>query len=259
MPLSKVEKALIGVGGAVGAGVLAWQTQFPWIKYDLQLLKMGPKMINARKEALSGFLIDKFEENAAASPQKAMVIYEDCVYTYEFMEQQANRVANIMRGLGLKLGDTVAMMVHSEPAFIWTLLGLLKLGVSAALINTNLRLKHLSHSVLATEPSALIVGSGEDLHEAVGEELDELQGMPVYAQGLALGPAPRGMLSFDDLMLRAHPVRPDRSVREGLLPTSTMVYIYTSGTTGRVAGLVGLSACLFVGLFVCFKLFFFFN
>nr|KAG5697722.1 hypothetical protein BaRGS_006244 [Batillaria attramentaria] len=52
-----------------------------------------------------------------------MLIFEDCVYTYEFMEEQANRVANMMRNLGLKRDDTVALMIHNEPAFVWTFLG----------------------------------------------------------------------------------------------------------------------------------------
>ena len=75
------------------------------------------------KEILATFLIDKFEALVEQQPRKAMVIFEDCVYTYEYMDQQANRVANMMRGLGVKMGDTVAMMINNEPAFIWTQLG----------------------------------------------------------------------------------------------------------------------------------------
>jgi hypothetical protein len=40
MPPTALDKALIGVAGAAGVGVLAWQTKFPWIKYDLQILKV---------------------------------------------------------------------------------------------------------------------------------------------------------------------------------------------------------------------------
>ena len=41
MPPSVVQKMLMGVAGATGAGILTWQTQFPWIKYDLQLLQVS--------------------------------------------------------------------------------------------------------------------------------------------------------------------------------------------------------------------------
>lgn len=80
-------------------------------------------MLKAKQEIMSTFLIDLFEAHVSKHPKKAMVIFEDCMYTYEFMDQQANRVANMVRQLGLKLDDTVAMMIHNEPAFIWTLLG----------------------------------------------------------------------------------------------------------------------------------------
>ena len=79
--------------------------------------------MKVRDEMANTFLIDKFESHAAAQPHKAMVIFEEGVYTYGFMEEQANRVANMVRRLGLKVGDTVALMVRNEPAFIWTFLG----------------------------------------------------------------------------------------------------------------------------------------
>ena len=86
-------------------------------------MQFGRKFMKIREEIFSSWLIDKFEAHVAKHPKKVMLIFEDCVYTYEFMDQQANRVANMMRQLGLKLDDTVAMMVNNEPAFIWTLLG----------------------------------------------------------------------------------------------------------------------------------------
>lgn len=86
-------------------------------------VQVGRKFMKVRDEIFSTFMIDKFEAHVANTPNKAMVIFEDCVYTYEFMDQQANRVANMMRQLGFRLGDTVAMMISNEPAFIWTLLG----------------------------------------------------------------------------------------------------------------------------------------
>nr|KAG5697723.1 hypothetical protein BaRGS_006245 [Batillaria attramentaria] len=161
-----------------------------------------------------------------------MLIFEDCVYTYEFMEEQANRVANMMRNLGLKRDDTVALMIHNEPAFVWTFLGLQKLGVACALINFNLKYKPLSHSVLATEPKAFFLGAGEDLLHSVSDVLEDLQGLPIYVQGLSPGQVPIGMHDFDALMSRALPVRPDASVREGMTNDSICSYIYTSGTTG---------------------------
>ncbi|XP_076443749.1 long-chain fatty acid transport protein 2-like [Babylonia areolata] len=232
MPLSVHEKALLGVAGAAGAGLLAWQTAFPWIKYDVQMIQVGLRMKKTEEDAMAGFLIDKFEAHVARHPHKAMLIYEDFIYTYEFVNQQANRVANIAQQLGLKFGDSIAVMIHNEPAYAWTLLGLQKMGMSVALINFNLRFKPLSHSVLATEPKAFIVGSGGDLLHAVTDILEDLHGLPVYVQGQSPSQLPAGMTDFDSLMERAMPVQPDPSVRAEMTYDSVMTYIYTSGTTG---------------------------
>ena len=74
--------------------------------------------------------------------------------------------------------------------------------------------------------------TGEDLLQATGDVLEDLQGLPVYVQGLDPDQVPVGMKDFDTLMRKALPVRPDPSVRAGMAMNSTMLYIYTSGTTG---------------------------
>ncbi|KAL8606639.1 hypothetical protein ACOMHN_025738 [Nucella lapillus] len=235
MPPSRLDTALVGLAGVTGAGILAWKSAFPWINYDLQTIRIGLKLKKSEEDVMTGFLIDKFESHVARHPQKAMLIYEDSIYTYQFVNQQANMVANVARQLGLKNGDSVALMIHNEPAFAWTLLGLQKLGVSVALVNFNLRFKPLAYSVLATEPKAFIVGSGGDLLQAVTDVVEELRGLPVYVQGLSPCqqlPLPAGMADWDSLMSRALPVPPDPCVRAHMNPASIMTYIYTSGTTG---------------------------
>ena len=74
--------------------------------------------------------------------------------------------------------------------------------------------------------------AGEDLLCAVSDVLEELQGTPVYVQGLPPDQVPLGMRDFDELMMRALPVRPDRSLRDEMTMHSLICYIYTSGTTG---------------------------
>ncbi|XP_025076675.1 very long-chain acyl-CoA synthetase-like [Pomacea canaliculata] len=227
-----LDKVLIGTASAAGVGVVAWQTKFPWIKYDIQLIKLGQRLNKMRQEVLNSFLIDKFESQADKQPKKAMLIFEDSVYTYEFIELQSNRVANAVRCLGLGFGDTVAMMIHNEPAFVWTFLGLQKLGISVAFINFNLRAKLLVHSILASDPKAIFIGPGFDLLHAVSDVLDDIQGLPIYIQGCTGHEVPLGMNDFGYLMGQSLPVRTDRSVRKDMTMESILCYIYTSGTTG---------------------------
>lgn len=117
------EKLLLGGVGTAGAGLTAWKTMFPWIGYDLQLMNTGRKLLAKRVEAMESFLIDKFEKHVANQPKKPFIIFEDAIFTYEYVDQMANKVANLARSWGLKALDVVAMMIQNEPAFVWTFLG----------------------------------------------------------------------------------------------------------------------------------------
>ena len=117
------QKLVAASAGATGAGLLAWKTMFPWLEYDIQLVKVGKRLTTLREEALKTFLIDKFEEKVAKTPKKAFIVFEDNIFTYEYVDQMACKVANVAKSWGLSHGDCVAMMIENEPSFVWTFLG----------------------------------------------------------------------------------------------------------------------------------------
>lgn len=121
------QKVLLGTASTAGAGAVAVKTMFPWLKYDLKLIKMGMKVNKFREEVLTSHLIDKFEKLVEESPRRTFIIYEDNLYSYEFVDQMACRVANIAKSWGLGPGDCVAIMLQNEPAFVWTFLGEFKI------------------------------------------------------------------------------------------------------------------------------------
>lgn len=75
------------------------------------------------------------------------------------MDDFSNRVANVFKAQGLKNGDAVALMLENRPEFVCFWLGLSKLGVITALINTNLRQTSLAHSVNVANCQAFIYSS----------------------------------------------------------------------------------------------------
>ena len=65
------------------------------------------------------------------------------------MEDYATKVARLFQEkFELKKGDCVALFLENKPEFIGIWLGLSKIGVISALINTNLRNQLLKHVVL---------------------------------------------------------------------------------------------------------------
>lgn len=72
------------------------------------------------------------------------------------MDDFSNKIANTFYNAGLRKGDAVALMMDNSPEFVCTWLGLSKIGVVTALINTNLRQTSLAHCVNISKCSAFI-------------------------------------------------------------------------------------------------------
>ena len=100
-----------------------------------------------------------FRQTLAKHPQKAAFIFEDKTWTFQDVEDYSNRIANYFKSQGYKKGEVVALFLESCPEFVCLWLGLSKLGVITALVNTNLRLKSLKHCITVAESKAVIYGS----------------------------------------------------------------------------------------------------
>ncbi|KAL3865944.1 hypothetical protein ACJMK2_043288 [Sinanodonta woodiana] len=229
---NKRSKLTYGAAGVAGFSILAWRTLFPWIGHDIQFLKMALK---AKRHIVTNtkngkYIIDMFEEDVQKYPAKPFIVFEDRVYTYEFMDQQANRVASVASKWELKVGDTVAIMIMNEPAFIWTFLGLQKLGIAAALVNFNIRMKPLVHSIKVCGAKILIVGQGDEILQAVEDIRSDLKDLPIIVQGASL--LSQGYIRFDELMQQTVPAGVCKGVRTNVTPLTPCCYIFTSGTTG---------------------------
>ena len=73
------------------------------------------------------------------------------------VEVYSNKVAHsFSKKFNLKKGDCVAIFMENKPEFVATWLGLSKLGVISALINTNLKNKALVHSITVANSKVLV-------------------------------------------------------------------------------------------------------
>lgn len=102
---------------------------------------------------------DVFQSNVTKHPNKQAIIYEDQSWTFQEVEDFSNKIANIFKAHGYKKGDVVALFLENKPEFVATWIGLSKLGVIVPLINTNLKLATLVHSITVAKSQAIIFGS----------------------------------------------------------------------------------------------------
>lgn len=75
------------------------------------------------------------------------------------VDEYSNKVASVFLEHGYRKGDVVALFMDNRPEFVCLWLGLAKLGVVVPLINYNLRLNSLLHSVTVADSQALIYSS----------------------------------------------------------------------------------------------------
>ncbi|MBR8835316.1 MAG: long-chain fatty acid--CoA ligase [Stigonema ocellatum SAG 48.90 = DSM 106950] len=158
-------------------------------------------------------------------PDKIALIFEDKSYTYKELNQLANGVANCLRGLGIQLGDRVALFLPNIPEFVFSYLGILKIGAIA--VSVNVMLKTAEVSYILNDCAAKAIITTESLCEQVSEaDLPELQHILI-----AEGKTNKG-LSLAQLM--ANTSQDACAVDMDFHAPACIVY--TSGTTGFPKG-----------------------
>lgn len=94
-------------------------------------------------------------------PDKTALIFEgtNTHWTFRQLDDYSSSVANFLQARGLVSGNVVALFMENRNEFVGLWLGMAKLGVEAALINTNLRRDALRHCLDTSKARALIFGS----------------------------------------------------------------------------------------------------
>eukprot|EP00010_Vexillifera_abyssalis_P000403 CAMPEP_0201553438 /NCGR_PEP_ID=MMETSP0173_2-20130828/28436_1 /ASSEMBLY_ACC=CAM_ASM_000268 /TAXON_ID=218659 /ORGANISM="Vexillifera sp., Strain DIVA3 564/2" /LENGTH=617 /DNA_ID=CAMNT_0047964229 /DNA_START=18 /DNA_END=1868 /DNA_ORIENTATION=+ len=157
------------------------------------------------------------------------------VYSFREVNDRANQVANWALSRGIRQQEVVALMMDNRPEYLWTWIGLAKVGAIIALINTNLKGAPLVHSLTISEAKHFIIGN--EHVDAVNEIRKELESsnpersFNFYSHGRV---ASAGFTHLNpQLDLQSTIDAPAvRAQRKGISLRSTLFYIYTSGTTG---------------------------
>ncbi|MFT5194132.1 MAG: fatty-acyl-CoA synthase [Cellvibrionaceae bacterium] len=168
--------------------------------------------------------------NAAFSPNKAALHFNDQTWSYSEMAAEVERVASILQHeLGIKKGDRVGILSHNRPEFLSLLFACAKLGAILNPINWRLALPELMFIVQNAELSVLFVTELFDsIEKPLAEQLPSCQ-----VVGLDYRPTHNPNSKFwQDL---GQSTKLTKAI--GMLDDPLML-VYTSGTTGRPKGAV---------------------
>lgn len=170
------------------------------------------------------------EHWAKVSPESIAILFENQSITYREFNEEANRVASVLRRQGATAGESVALLMENRPEYLYSIVGANKLGVVTGLINTKLVREQLVHALNITQANWLIVG--EEMLPILEDVLDEIcvPSTRIFVWGEEGEPRRIGeALSMNELLETASQANPNLDVAD---PKSHFIYICTSGTTG---------------------------
>jgi fatty-acyl-CoA synthase len=158
-------------------------------------------------------------KNAEEAPHDLAFEMGNDHLTWSELANTTSRIAHVLAAAGVKRGDVVALLAENSPFYIASVLGISRVGATAALVNTNLRGRPLSHAIEVSKAKVVL---GSDTLEPGLRECEDL------CRSL------NRILVFDDDphagLLADAPATPfpEAPVRA----EDDFIYIYTSGTTG---------------------------
>jgi len=196
--------------------------------------KLVRLMLHVKRAESRNLTVPKmFAESVRKFPDKILFYFKDEEWTFSQVELYSNRVANYFDAAGFKKGDNVAIFMSNRPEFVCIWLGLAKIGVVPALINSNLRCDPLLHSINVVKSKAIIFTS--ELAQAVETIFGLLMNgsenlFPCYCLGGDTTIAGAVNLTNHLAATSDEPIRDEISNQIGF--KDKLLYIYTSGTTG---------------------------
>jgi fatty-acyl-CoA synthase len=210
----------------------------------LPLLQLAYGFITVRYN-IAKFLSNKwtvpdwFESVAKSRASHTALMYENRVYTYHQLNNEANKVAYwALKTHNLSNNVTVALLMENRPEFIFIWLGLAKIGCCVALINTNLKGQALKHSIEISKANFIIVGTEcANAIDGIKQDLPYVTIVPVEN-----APADNTLATASNTLqhqIATLAINPDdlensmfKQYRSSLDSNSLLFYIYTSGTSG---------------------------
>ena len=177
---------------------------------------------------------ERIEESAERFAKRPCLLYGNEHYDYDQTNRRINQVAHAAYALGVRCGDVVALCMENRPAFMFAWMGLAKLGVRVAFLNTNVSGKPLLHALQATGARHIVVGE-ECLGLFAATELPDDLCYWLWSDAerpAAAALRARCVLDLAQAANKAPDSNPPAEWRAGLVAGDPALYIFTSGTTG---------------------------
>ena len=113
------------------------------------------------------------EQSVVKYGNKTAIVFEDELITYDQLKDQADRLAQSWKQMGLQKGDRIGLMLANHPHYIISYYAALALGLTVVQINPMYTPRELSHIANHSQLSCIVgdslaVNTIMDVHEQYG-------------------------------------------------------------------------------------------
>ena len=192
--------------------------------------------MDERPEAGVRTLPALLEARARSTPHTPFVLFDDLkgrvtARTYREFDREANRAGHLLGRLGVRPGDTVALVLANCLEFLTLWFGAAKLGAVIVPVNTASSASELEYLVAHSESRLICTQAAWlDLARRVRSRCPRVDEVLICGGG-----APSALVDFGRLVAHC-PETPPKAPAPA--PTDEAAILYTSGTTARPKGVL---------------------
>lgn len=185
--------------------------------------------------------VEQFLENSARRyPEKIALVCKSERFTYRQIEEEANRLANALIGVGVKRGDRVVILLPNSVEAVISIFAILKAGAVFVVINPTTKADKLNYILNNCRASAFIASANNSACEdSLWRETPHLQAVILAGatpeQVRTVATAGKSCTSLEQIRSESgcSQVPPKECIDIDLA-----ALIYTSGSTGRPKGVM---------------------
>ena len=147
--------------------------------------------------------------------KKEALLYEGKVITYRELDENANKAANALAGLGIGKGDRVAIMLPNIPEFVYSFFGIQKLGAVAVPFNTMYKGREITYILNHSKSRAIIALSNfANLINEIRDDVPSLEHVVVTGQRTIVLVTPESTVNVQLVVEKSNFNTPEDAFRE---------------------------------------------
>ncbi|WP_455430054.1 amino acid adenylation domain-containing protein [Nocardiopsis sinuspersici] len=175
------------------------------------------------------------ERQAEETPDALALLFEDERWTYREVDERANQIAHLLKHIGLRRGDQVAILTERSAEMVPALLGILKAGATYVPLDANAPVKRWHWIIDSLKITCVLTETALVPHLSAADPLPDLAHIVCLDPGTGDG---------DSESEHPYTVHPSNEIagmpRSGLPaqggPQDIAYIIFTSGSTGTPKG-----------------------